>query len=224
MNCHCGEKNNCLDSVPIFNSLDAREKEEIFRLIRHRHYKKGERIYEAGGIRTGLFVVNSGKIKIYRLTETGKEQVLRIMGPGEFLGEIALLRNVPARDYAEALEETAVCIISGEELRKRIRKSPDIAFKIIEELSQRLDFTESMLESINHYSVDRRLAQALLSMADRFGVVELPTTKANFASQIGMSQETLSRRLSMFESKKYIHQIGQRKIIITNKKALQAIK
>ena len=74
-----------------------------------------------------------------------------------------------------------------------------------------------MLESINHYSVDRRLAQALLSMADRFGVVELPTTKANFASQIGMSQETLSRRLSMFESKKYIHQIGQRKIIITNK-------
>ena len=166
MNCHCGEKNNCLDSVPIFNSLDAREKEEIFRLIRHRHYKKGERIYEAGGIRTGLFVVNSGKIKIYRLTETGKEQVLRIMGPGEFLGEIALLRNVPARDYAEALEETAVCIISGEELRKHIRKSPDIAFKIMEELSQRLDFTESMLESINHYSVDRRLAQALLSMAD----------------------------------------------------------
>lgn len=225
MECGCNKNvKTCLDSVPIFNTLDEKEKEEIFHLISHRNYKKGEIIYEAGNLRAYLFIVNSGKIKIYRLTETGKEQVIRILGPGEFLGELALFNNWPARDYAEALEVTSLCIISGRTLREHIQKNPEIAFKIIEELSKRLDFVENMLENVNHYSVDWRLAQALLKIADKYGVVELETTKANFASQIGMSQETLSRKLSLFESKNYIHQIGQRKIIITNIKALKAIK
>jgi CRP-like cAMP-binding protein len=223
MKCSCSGTHNCIDFVPIFNPLSANEKEEILKLITHRHYKKGDRIYDIGDVNTDLFIINSGKIKIYRLTETGKEQVIRILGPGEFLGELSLFTNLPARDSAEVLENASICIIESDILRKHIEKYPEISFKIMEELSRRLDFVENMIENINHHSVEWRLARALLKMADKYGVVELETTKGDFASQIGMSQETLSRKLSLFESKKYIHQIGQRKIIITDKKALKAI-
>lgn len=223
MKCICGGINSCIDLVPIFNPLSAAEKEEILKLITHKHYKKGERIYDIGNENTDLFIINTGKIKIYRLSETGKEQVIRILGPGEFLGELSLFTNLPSRDSAEVLEDSSICMIESNILKKHVEKYPKIAFKIMEELSRRLDFVENMIENINHHSVEWRLARALLKMADKYGVVELRTSKGDFASQIGMSQETLSRKLSFFESKKYIHQIGQRKIIITNRKALKAI-
>ncbi len=225
MKCECGSKDaeRCIDIVPIFNPLSDEERNEIIKLIQHKHYKKGDLIYSTGSENTKLYIINSGKIKISRLSESGKEQVIRILGPGEFLGELSLLTNLSVTDNAEVLENSAVCIIEGSIMRKHIAKYPVIGFKIMEELSRRLDFMENMIQNINLHSVEWRLARALLKIADKYGVVELNTTKANFASQIGMSQETLSRKLTLFESQKYIRQIGQRKIIITNQKALASI-
>ncbi|MDD3999520.1 MAG: Crp/Fnr family transcriptional regulator [Bacilli bacterium] len=223
MDCSCQHTERCIDIVPIFNALNEEEKDEIINLIQHKHYEKGDLIYLAGTNNTKLHIINSGKIKISRLSESGKEQVIRILGPGEFLGELSLFTDLPVTDNAEALEKTSICTIDGILMREHIRKYPEIGFKIMEELSLRLDFVENMVHNISLHSVEWRLARALLKLADKYGVVELTSKKANFASQIGMSQETLSRKLSLFESNKYIRQIGQRKIIIMNRKALSEI-
>jgi CRP/FNR family transcriptional regulator len=104
-----------------------------------------------------------------------------------------------------------------------MEKYPSITFKIMEELSKRLVKAEDLIENINHYSVEKRLSQALLELADEDGFINLEMSKKDLASNIGMSQETLSRKLSAFQELGIIDLKGHRKIIILNKKALEEI-
>ena len=80
------------------------------------------------------------------------------------------------------------------------------------ELSKRLDMMEELVEGINLHSVEWRLARFLLKMKDEHNVVVLNTTKGNFASQLGMSQETLSRKLALFQEQKLIKMITAKKL------------
>ena len=83
---------------------------------------------------------------VYRLSDTGKEQVLRLIEPGGFLGELSLFSPSPMQHYAEALEPVTMCIIEAAPLKELLGKYPSIAFKVLEELSRRLERTEQLLE------------------------------------------------------------------------------
>jgi len=93
----------------------------------------------------------------------------------------------------------------------------------MEELSSRLEKVENLIENVILHSVEHGLAQALVEIADKRNIVLLKTTKAVFASQLGMSQETLSRKLTVFQEKGYIELEGQRKIILLNIEELKNI-
>ena len=224
MKCNCNELiPKCIDIVPIFSCLSVKEKQEIIAIAGHKVYEKNDVIYSPGDYDEKLYIVHSGKIKISRFTSEGKEQVIRLLGPGEFLGELALFSTIPISDYAVAIEKTSICLIGGNVLKQHIKNHPEIGFKILEELSKRLEIIEEMVEGINLHSVEWRLAQMLLKRKDKHNVVYLNTTKGNFASQIGMSQETLSRKLSLFQEKRWIKQIAPKKIAILNVEALENI-
>lgn len=219
----CRDFASCVDLVPIFAFLSAEEKQEIRALAAHRFYEKGGIVYSPGEAGKRLYIVHEGKIKISRYTDDGREQVIRVAGPGEFVGELSLFGSAPPADYAVAVEESSLCVIDGEHLKKLIEKHPAVGMKIIEELSKRLSVLEELIEGINLHSVEWRLARVLLSRADKNNVVVLNTTKGNFASQIGMSRETLSRKFALFREKRWIKFITPRKILITDRKALEEI-
>lgn len=222
-NCHKRGEQNCIELVPIFSNLNKEEMLEIATITIHRTFDKGEMIYMAGEKGQRLYVIHKGKVKITRYTPSGKEQVIRILGPGEFMGELSLFSTTPLPDNGEALEDTTMCIIDGRQIKNLMKKYPGIGFKIMEELSQRLEKVESLVENINLYSVEKRLAQALLSMKSDKGEISLKMSKRDLASHIGMSQETLSRKLSAFQELGIIKLIGHRRIIILNSAALEEI-
>ena len=126
-------------------------------------------------------------------------------------------------DNAEALEKTVVCVINSAELKNLMSKYPAIAFKVLEELSRRLTRAENLIENISLHSVERRLADTLLSMADDKGEIELKMSRKDLASHLGMSRETLSRKLSSFQEEGYIELIGHRKVKILDEDALMDI-
>jgi len=196
---------------------------EIASITIDKTYEKGQMIYMAGDSKRKLYVIHKGKVKISRITESGKEQVIRILGPGEFMGELSLFSTKDLKDNGEALEKTTMCIIDGEALKNLMIKYPTIGFKVMEELSQRLERTETLIENISLYSVEKRLAQTLLNMSNARGEVVLKMSKRDLASHIGMSQETLSRKLSAFQELGIIRLIGHRRVIIENKSALEEI-
>lgn len=221
--CHHSEDHViCIEQVPIFASLNSEEKMEIVEIASSRSYEKGEIIYRAGDEGGTLFVLYTGKAKLFRLSMSGKEQVLRLVEQGEFMGELSLFSSLPLTDNAQALESTTMCVLEGEKLKALMIKYPSIAFKVMDELSRRLEMAENRIEDISLSSVSHRVAKAIMELSNGKEQFSLPMTKGDLASQLGMTQETLSRKLALFQEEGLILLKGHRKIIIKNKEQLKA--
>ncbi|MBC8587215.1 Crp/Fnr family transcriptional regulator [Tissierellaceae bacterium BX21] len=215
-----GNERNCIELVPIFSNLTQEEMLEVAAITSQKILEKGEMIYRAGEKLDRLYVIHSGKVKIARLNDSGKEQVIRILGQGDFLGELSLFSPTPMTDFGETLEKTTMCMIDGAQLKSLMLKFPGVAFKVMEELSSRLEKVENLVEDISLNSVEKRLANTLLKMSNDNNEVVLKMSKKDLASYIGMSQETLSRKLSYFQEIGLIKLVGHRRIILLDREGL----
>lgn len=222
MSCNCDIHGpyRCIDIVPIFQHLSKDEVLEIASITNQRDYKKGETLYRVGEKRGELFVLHKGSVKIIRLTYDGKEQIVRIVRSGQFLGEINLFSHSEQTDSAVALEDTEVCLIEWQALKKLMEKIPSIAFKVMEQLSLLLEETQKKLEETTFHSVEQRLATYLLDLSKKSDIINLELSKGDLASLLGTTLETLSRRLSTFVQQEIISLSGQRGITILDRQAL----
>lgn len=221
--CHHAHHQGCIDRVPIFSNLSPEEKMEIARITSAKTFQKGEMIYSAGDPGGKLYVIHTGTVKISRINAAGREQVIRVVGPGDFIGELSLFSSVPLSDNAEALALTTLCMLDGKRLKELMAKYPSIVFKILEELSRRLEKAENLIESISLSSVEQRVAQALLSLSEGSHEVVLNMKKGDLASQLGMSQETLSRKLAAFQVQGLITLMGHKRIVIRDRAGLERL-
>ena len=222
--CHqCESHAKCIEHVPIFASLNLEERIEIAEIASSRSYEKGDTVYMAGDKGGTLFVLHTGRAKLFRLNANGKDQVLRLVEPGEFFGELSLFSSLPLTDNAQVLEATTMCTLQGERLKELMAKYASIAFKVMDELSRRLENAENRIETISFSSVTKRVTDALLDMSQGKEEILLPMTKGDLASQLGMSQETLSRKLTALQEEGLILLKGHRKIILKDKLQLEEI-
>ena len=129
----------CISIVPIFNHLEESQMDEILGTVHSTSFKKGEIIYHQGEPSDSLYVVHSGKVRIYRLSESGKEQIVRILNPGDFTGELALFKEGIHESFAEAMVHTDICLINRNDLQEFLLKYPTISMKILTEFSNRLE-------------------------------------------------------------------------------------
>lgn len=221
--CHGHGPYNCIDIVPIFHHLSHDEMMEVAAITNERTFSKGETVYRVGDRRGELYVLHTGSVKVYRLSIDGKEQVIRTVGPGDFLGELSLFSAQVQTDTAVVLEPARMCVIAWDRLRALMEKIPSIAFKVMEQMSGRLEQTESLLEQTNLATVEQRLAKYLLSCSRGASSFSLELSKGDLASLLGMSQETLSRKLSLFQQEGLIELHGQRGILLVDRNALEEI-
>lgn len=207
----------CVRMVPIFNHLTEEQMDEIMQVVQADTYNKEELIYRAGDTSDVLTIVNKGNVRIYRLAESGKEQLVRILGPGDFTGELALFNETVHEHYAEAMVKTSVCQIKRSSLQSLLEKYPAIAMKVLQKLSSRIDETEQQATRFSTESTDQRLASYLVDLMDPEGasdVVELPMSQKNLASYLGTTPETVSRKLKELEETGYIKRLSTKKIKI----------
>ena len=217
----------CVSRVPIFNRLPVEQMNEIRQVVQSITIDKGEIMYHAGDRSDSLYIVNKGKIKIYRLSESGKEQLVRILQPGNFTGELALFQQGIHESYAEAMESSQICQIKSEDLQQFLLKYPTISIKILSEFANRLESAEKQTANVATEKVETRIAMCLVdcleSEQSSSNTIELPMSKKDLASYLGTTPETLSRRLREFEKSGFIRQQGQRQIKIIDPDALLLI-
>ncbi len=216
---------SCISLVPIFNHLDKEKMDEIMEKVHHKMLQKGETLYRAGDESDSLYIVQRGKIKIYRLSETGKEQIVRILFPGDFTGELALFKQSVHDSYAEALIETSICQIQRKDLQQFLLKYPSISLEILKELSNRLDQSEKQVTRFATEKVDTRIALFLAEYANGEERMEftLPMSKKDLASYLGTTPETISRKLAEFEDAGILRQKSNKRIKILDINRLQSI-
>jgi len=213
----------CISVVPIFNHLDADQMDEIMKAVHSQSFEKGELIYRAGETSDVLTIVNKGSLRIYRLSESGKEQLVRVLKPGEFTGELALFNEEVHENYAEAMVPTSVCQISRSSLQELLVTYPSISIKILQKLSTRVDQSEQKAARFTTESTEQRLASYLVDLLDsdnRSDMVTLPLSKKDLASYIGTTPETVSRKLKELEEMQLIKRISSSKIKILNEEDL----
>lgn len=184
-----------------------------------KRYLAGEVIFEEGDRGTGFHLVAEGRVKIYKMSADGREQILHIFGPGEPFGEAAvfLALSYPAR--ALALTETATVFFPREALRRLLAQNPDIAFSMMGIMAQRLVRFAGLLESITLKEAPARLAAFILDLAGEEQSAELIITKNQIASLLGTTPETISRAFGRLKSagliteeKPYITILDQRRL------------
>lgn len=227
-NCENCQNKHCAHNVPILSSLDTEEIKKVVGLIVRRQYSKGEIIVLEGSELESLIIINKGRVKAFKHTYEGKEQILYIFSEGDFFGEKNLIINQEATYSVEALEDTSICMINKTEFRQLLREYPVISFKIMETLCNRLIHMEKAVESMSTKSVETRINTVLLEFANKYGrttskglLVELPLSREGIANYVGLTRETVSRKMSILQEEGIIEMIGNKKIIIINKEALE---
>lgn len=190
----------CVSLVPLFADLSDEDRRRIAEVAMTRHYERGEQVHRPGQ-QSGLRIVHRGRVRVRRLSESGTEQLLRILRPGDFLGETTLLTGRPVDSWAEAIDASEVCTLGGDEIRRLLSEHPEVALRMLSSLSARLDEAEQQLSAVTGASVARRLADHLLALAEEAGssTFRLPSTKKDLASYLGTTPETLSRRLGALQ-------------------------
>lgn len=179
-------------------------------------YKKGHTIFHQGNPPFGLYCVNSGKIKISKIGNDGKESIIRIAHEGDVLGHRSLFSNESYNATATILEDAAICFLDKKFIYKAIQTQPTIAIQLIQKLSKEMGAAESMTASMSQKNVRERLAELFLMLKQTYGIKEngrtrldIKLTRDEIASMIGTASETVIRFISEFKDEGIIEQEGK---------------
>ena len=234
MNNHCSNCcNNCRDGlcaskIPIFENLNNEELVEIVNTINHKEYVKGDVIFTEGNRANTLYFINEGKIKLYKYTKDGKEQILHVLSEGDFFGELELIKPSKYGFTSKAIVDSKICTLTKDEMKEIMMKNPEIGIKILETVGERLSKVESLAQNLATNDVDSRMAYLLTDLMERYGEkieknisIELPLSREEMANFIGVTRETISRKLKKFEDEKLIKIVGTKNIIILDEEGLK---
>lgn len=220
----------CIQEIPLLSSLDAREIEEISQGIRSTEYKKGQQIFKTGDRADRLYIVCSGKMKIYKYLTDGREQILYIYSTGDFVGAFNLLKEDEYKFNAEALEDTFIITLSKSKFDEIAMKNPSITLKILEKAYERIRWAEDLVDRLSSHNADSKVASLLLNMIRDFGektdegrVLNLFMNREDMGNYTGISRETMTRKLLLFQELGYIDFDGNKKIIVLNKEKLEEL-
>lgn len=205
----------CVARVPLFHALTRQEQESVASLARPVTVGRGERVYSAGDDVSQLMVVHTGLLKISRISLEGQEQIIRVLEPGEFVGEGAFLNGGRPDHFATALETGSMCVFRHQDVGTLLARHPSIGLRMLQGVSRRLEQTEERLAAATSVEVAARLARYLLDLPARHQEdgavsVRLPLAKKDIASLLDTTPESLSRQLRRLQSTGVIDQQGPR--------------
>lgn len=210
-----------LKQVPLFQGLTESELRALTADFVRQDLRPGEVLFYQGDAGHILYVVETGKVRIFVQGEEGQELSVAVCGTGDLVGEMSVIDELPRSASAVAMERATVLRLSRERFREHVRKSPQLAFNVMKALSVRLRFSTRQLDSLSMASVPTRLARKLLELADQHGVAEdgetriaMTLTQSELASLLGTTRESVNKALGQLKRQGLIRREGGQLIIV----------
>ncbi|MBD3637540.1 MAG: Crp/Fnr family transcriptional regulator [Crocinitomicaceae bacterium] len=224
---HIPSCQDCTNDSKIFCALSALEKEALSENKGSNYYKKGQNIFYQGNYSHGLYCIYSGKVKLSKLGEDGKEQVIRFAGTGDILGYRALLSNEPYQATATAMEDCYVCHLAKDNCMALINENSDLSLNIIRQLTKDLRNAEQHLINLAQKTVKERISESILHIHDTFGFKEdgktlnVALSRSEIADIAGTTTETAIRTLSQLNKEGVIDLVAKSIVIPDIKRLAQ---
>lgn len=209
--------------VPLFDGLPAAQIERLSSVAAQSTFKRGRAIFSEGDEADGFYIVMQGRVKIFKVSSEGKEQVLHFVDFQEPFGEVPVFTGGRFPAHAQALDDTTVLFFPRAAFVRLIENDPSLAMNMLALLSRRLRQFAGLIEGLSLKEVPGRLAAYLVYLSDRSGgdtTVELDISKTLLANVLGTIPETLSRILAKMASEGLIAVKG-RKMVLRDRKRLE---
>ncbi|MCK4586708.1 MAG: Crp/Fnr family transcriptional regulator [Gammaproteobacteria bacterium] len=208
-----------LDKISLFSELSESDLEAVIKLAVTRNFPKNTMILCEGDQSDSLYVILSGKVKVFLSDEEGKEVTLNVQGEDEYFGELALLDSAPRSASVVTLEKTRLAVISKSSFEECMEKNPAIPIKVSRGLARRLRELSENVRSLALMDVYGRVAHTLLDMSEEHDgkkIIPHKLTQREIASMVGASREMVSRILRDLSIGGYI--TIEKKIITINER------
>jgi len=200
-----------LKQVPLLSTLQDEELDAIHRLSHTKKCPKDTIILLEKEEGDTLFIILGGKVKVSNFSENGKEVIFSILSAGDFFGEMSLLDGKPRSATVTSIEDAELRMIRRSDFHKAMEKHPQIAFKLLEVLANRLRRADQRIESMAVLDVTGRIAGILLQIGEEKGVrsskgltIKQRPTHQELANMVGTTRETVTRVLKQLEQKQYL--------------------
>ncbi|KOP84109.1 Crp/Fnr family transcriptional regulator [Cytobacillus solani] len=229
------DKIKYLSRINLFQDLDMKELQQMESIAPILVTKKGTLITAPNKSQKRLYLIKCGKVRMYTITNNGKELTIDVLGVGHIFGEISLFAPGSHLIYAKAIEDSVICSIDKVQFEQIIIEKPDIALKIIKILSTRLKEMEEMLELMAYGSVRNKLLFLLNRLTEKFGEplnehagvgpewiqLGVKVTHQELASMMGSIRETVTELLNELTSEGVVNRTSTRGFFIIHRQRLK---
>ena len=214
---------NIISNIPLFNGLPEDQMVAIRKIALEKEFNKGEIIFSEGDEGNGFYVIAEGRVKVFKLSTEGKEQILHIFGPGQPFGEAPVFAGQKFPANAQAIENTRVLFFLRVSIVNLISANPSLALNMLAVMSKKLRQFAVQIENLSLKEMPARLASYLLRHADEQNqddVIILKISKGQLASTLGTIPETLSRMFAKLSGQNLISVDGK-KITLLDRRGLE---
>ena len=209
-----------LRSIPLFNALSNADIKLIEGMAIEKHVPKNTVVINEGELGDSLFAIVSGRVKVLIGDSDGREIILKILGPGDFFGELALIDKEPRSASVSTLENTVLKVLSHEAFEACLDKAPRIATSVMQALAKRLRDADRKISTLALLDVYGRVAHTLLELAVTSNgklIVGEKLSQQDIANMVGASREMVNRILKDLSERGYIT-VESKSITIHNSK------
>jgi CRP/FNR family transcriptional regulator len=212
-----------LKTIPYFRDLDQRGLERIRASAFEVRLAKDQILFTEGEPAQAMYVVRSGQVKIFKLSPDGREQVLRIAGPGDCFNEVPIFDEGPNPANAQGLEPATLWGIRRTDMRRLVEEHPAIAIGFLKAFAGRLRYFTRKVEDLSFRSVTSRVAKLLLELAEDDGKGGLRLrrqfTQQEMAAVVGTAREMIGRAFKVLEKEGAIR-LDRHRVVIVSRAAL----
>lgn len=209
-----------LSQIHLFSDLDRDTLIKLDQVAPMTTVRRGHVVAQPGETDSVLYLLKQDRVRLYKTTPNGREITLAILGDGNVFGATASLGLGSSDMYAEALQDSVLCVLREEDLAALIQGNPAVGLRLISLLSRRVRELESLVESLSLQDVQGRIVRLLLHLADSFGVsdgaftrLDVPLTHEEIATMVGSTRETVTATLSQLGRLGFVR-TGRREIAI----------
>lgn len=215
-----------LSQIPIFQKFTPPELDRLRGIVKRTRFRRDTVMFFQGDPSDSLHLIVAGSVKVYQTSEQGRERILKILGPREIVGELAMLDGQPRSASVAALDDAETLSISRRDFETLVAERPEILWKVVESLCERLRHTSGEMMEMSFREVPYRLLRVLAQLCDQHGQaspegtrIAIKLTSTDLAGMVGTSREDVGRLLAQFQERGLVR-LDRGQIVVPDPKAL----